>query len=67
VTRGAVHPHFPGGKDELLRVLLVEQWGRYGEMVLAPLHDPDLGGVGRLRSFLVGYRRVRGGGPGRRR
>jgi AcrR family transcriptional regulator len=55
LTRGAVHHHFPAGKDELLRVVLAEHWERYGEVVLAPLGDPDLGAGGRLRSFLIGY------------
>ena len=55
LTRGAVHHHFPAGKEELLRVVLTEHWERYSGVVLAPLGDPDLGAGGRLRSFLIGY------------
>ena len=53
-TRGAVHHHFPGGKEQLLHAVLAEQWRRYGEPVLAPLHRPGPGGE-RLTRFLRGY------------
>lgn len=55
LTRGAVHHHFRGGKEELLYSVLSEQWQRYGEMVLAPLSAPGLGVGERLRSFVSGY------------
>lgn len=55
MTRGAVHHHFRGGKDELLTVLLREQWTVYGEIVLRPLHDTARAPGQRLEDFLVGY------------
>ncbi|ANY07745.1 hypothetical protein AFB00_17230 [Pseudonocardia sp. HH130630-07] len=57
VTRGAVHHHFRGGKDELLVQLLVEQWARHGDAVLAPLREPAGSPADRLGGFLVGYLR----------
>lgn len=54
LTRGAVHHHFPQGKEQLLRELLVEQWGRFEQPVLKPLHQPNPGAGGLLR-FLSGY------------
>lgn len=54
LTRGAVHHHFPEGKEQLLRELLVEQWRRYEQPVLEPLYQPNPGVAGLLR-FLGGY------------
>lgn len=55
LTRGAVHHHFGGGKDELLTTLLREQWSRYGQIVLGPLHDTARAPARRLEDFLVDY------------
>lgn len=55
LTRGAVHHHFPGGKNELLEAVLTEQWAVYGDRVLAPLQEPGQPGAARLRAFLTGY------------
>ncbi len=55
LTRGAVHHHFRGGKDELLTALLREQWSRYGQVVLQPLHDTSRAPARRLEDFVVDY------------
>lgn len=55
MTRGAVHHHFPGGKDELLTALLRKQWDRYGQAVLQPLHGTDRPPARRLEDFLTSY------------
>jgi AcrR family transcriptional regulator len=55
MTRGAVHHHFRGGKDELLATVLAEQWERYGEVLLAPLHVAGLSTARRLEDFLAAY------------
>lgn len=56
MTRGAVHHHFRG-KDELLAAVLTEQWARYGEQVLAPLHGPHDPATA-LTLFLVDHLRL---------
>lgn len=55
MTRGAVHHHFPGGKDELVAAVLTEQWTRYGTNVLAPLRATGRTPAERIEAFLVGY------------
>jgi AcrR family transcriptional regulator len=55
MTRGAVHHHFRGGKDELVGAVLAEQWARYGETLLAPLGAAGASTAERLETFLAGY------------
>jgi AcrR family transcriptional regulator len=55
VTRGAVHHHFPAGKEELLQAVLADEWERYADRALEPLRRVGTDGPSRLAAFLAAY------------